>query len=876
MRKVYTIFKAFSGISILILFIFFGKYSQAQLAVTTTMTPQQLVQNVLVGTGVTVSNITYSGVPNSIGRFTTGASPTNLGLASGIIISSGVVNGTPAIGSPGSDFASTNNLGGSDPQLAGLVTSTIYDAAVLQFDFVPLSDTIKFRYVFGSEEYPEYVGSSFNDVFGFFVSGPNPLGGNYTNLNIAKIPGTALPVTINNVNSGSYSQYYINNGSGATIVYDGFTTVLTAWCRVVPCLTYHLKIALGDAGDGVFDSGVFLQENSFSATSVTIQTTFSNPSASTTNTIEGCNNAVVTFSLPSATTTPFPISYSISGTATNGVDYAAVPNSVIIPAGQSSVSITISPILDGVNEPQETVILTVQTSVCGGTQTITINIDNNDPMTAISSNDTLICGTSADIWVQASGGITPYTYQWSNGINTSNQTVAPTSTTVYNVTVTDLCGSTVTESVTISVGSSNANAGPDQEICYGQSATINAVGGNTFLWSTGETTSSILVNPLTTTTYYVTVTDACPSYDTVTIVVNPLPNIVATASPQSIILGNSTTICGQGGVSYTWTSSPPDATLSGQNTNTCATVTPQVTTTYFLVGIDSNGCQNSTSIVVTVIPIYPEVDFWGEPLSGCAPLRVQFYDNSDKTLPGATYYWDFGNGTFSYDKDPLAYYTEPGTYSISLTVTNPNNMASTLIISDYVTVYKNPVAMFSTSPENVTNILNPSFLFYDNSIGIITDWYWTFGDGNFDTHQNTYHLYSDGNYYYQFPLMEDTGTYLVTLIVTTDNGCKDTASKTVKIEPAHSVYIPTAFTPNEDEKNQEFCIRGFGIIEEDYSLVIFNRWGQQVFFTNSINECWNGKLNGTNAENGTYVYKLIYKDTQQIKHIRKGIVTLFR
>ena len=103
----------------------------------------------------------------------------------------------------------------------------------------------------------------YNDVFGFFVSGPNPAGGNYTNYNVARIPGTAVPVTIDNVNSGSYSSYYVNNGTGLTVVYDGFTTVLTAWCLVTPCNQYHIKIAIGDAGDGAYDSGVFLEENSF-------------------------------------------------------------------------------------------------------------------------------------------------------------------------------------------------------------------------------------------------------------------------------------------------------------------------------------------------------------------------------------------------------------------------------------------------------------------------------------------------------------------------------------------------------------------------------------------------------------------------------------
>jgi hypothetical protein len=209
-QNIYTIFRKLIQIS-----IFLPPAVYAQLTVSTALTPSQLVQNVLTGTGVTVSNITYSGVPGSIGMFTTGAIPTNLGISSGIIMSTGLVNGTPQIGSGAVNFASTDNFGTGDIDLQNLIpTYAVQDASVLQFDFIPLSDTIRFKYVFASEEYPEWVGSAFNDVFGFFVTGTNPLGGNYSAYNIAKIPSTTIPVAINNVNSGSYPQYFIDNGVG--------------------------------------------------------------------------------------------------------------------------------------------------------------------------------------------------------------------------------------------------------------------------------------------------------------------------------------------------------------------------------------------------------------------------------------------------------------------------------------------------------------------------------------------------------------------------------------------------------------------------------------------------------------------------------------
>jgi len=878
------------------LFISTGIY--AQLSVNTTLTPQQLVQNVLVGTGVTVSNVTYTGSANSIGKFTTGSSPTNLGISSGIIMSTGFVNGTPAIGSAPSNFSSNQTLqtGGSDPQLQNLIpaTSAIHDAAVLEFNFVPISDTIKFRYIFASEEYPEWVCSDFTDVFGFFVTGQNPLSPiNYNNFNIARIPNTNLPVAINSLNSGSvgtsgnigqcislaYSQYYTNNMSGASIVFDGFTHILTAWCLVIPCFTYHLKLAIGDAGDWSYDSGVFLEANSFSSPVVTLNTSYSSPGVSTSNAVEGCNNAIIHFSLPSVQTSDYPISFAIQGTAINGVDYDTIQNYVIIPAGSNTADLVISPIIDGIPEPLETVTLIVYTSVCQSTtDTITVNILNTDPLSAGASNDTsIICGGTASLSVTPIGGVTPYTYLWDNGLGASpNVSVSPVVTTTYHVTVSDLCGSSVMDSVVVNVSPIIVDAGPDAEICSGFSTNLSVTGGPVFHWSTGETTSSITVSPVTTTTYYVTVSAACDSYDSVTVFVNPLPNITATSTPPSMPNGSSSQICAQGGNTYTWTCNPPDPSLSGQFNNPCATVTPTVTTTYRVVGIDTNGCQNTITTIVEVIPVPPIVNFSGAPIKGCVPLAVSFTDSSTAIFPTSTYYWDFGNGTFSYEKNPVAYYDQNGSYNVTLTITNPDGGVGTLQLLNYITAYQNPVAMFSTNPQNITNILNPVFQFFDLSLGNPNSWYWSFGDGLFDTLQNTIHNYSNGDSYYQYPMMEDTGSFLVTLIVSTEQGCSDTAYKTLRIEPTYSMIVSNAFTPNGDERNQNFCISDFGVLKENYSIVIFNRWGQKVFYSNDIDKCWDGKVNNADPVTGTYVYRINYMDTQRILHELKGTVTIVK
>jgi len=244
---------------------------RAQLRVDTTYTPFQLVNNVLLGTGVTVSNITCNCPPGAYAFFDGNIS--NIGIAGGVLLTTG--QASIAVGPNNLPSAGANNgIMFTDSQLISIDPNAFYDPCILEFDFVPDSNHIQFKYAFGSDEYNEYVNSNFNDVFGFFLTGP---GITDPNNNIALIPSTTTPIAINNVNNG-YSaantasagpckncQYFYDNLNGATIQYDAFTTVLTAQATVTGGLTYHIKLAIADASDGVYDSGVFLQCGSFAS-----------------------------------------------------------------------------------------------------------------------------------------------------------------------------------------------------------------------------------------------------------------------------------------------------------------------------------------------------------------------------------------------------------------------------------------------------------------------------------------------------------------------------------------------------------------------------------------------------------------------------------
>lgn len=235
-----------------LVFSFFTYMAHSQLFIDTTVTPEQMVMDFFDNSCVTPSNITFNGSDISVAYFE-GAN-TGLGINAGIVISSGNVTQIPQ---PSSTFISTNTGAAGDPDLEGLTIAPSFDAAVLEFDIsINQGGDLNFEYIFGSEEYDEWVGSTFNDVFGFFIT--DPMVG--TPHNIAMIPGTSDPVSINNVNSGLNSAYYNPYGmnNGMDVAFDGLTTNLPATFNAVGAETYHVKIGVTDIGDGIFDSGVFI------------------------------------------------------------------------------------------------------------------------------------------------------------------------------------------------------------------------------------------------------------------------------------------------------------------------------------------------------------------------------------------------------------------------------------------------------------------------------------------------------------------------------------------------------------------------------------------------------------------------------------------
>lgn len=390
----------------------------------------QLAQK-LVGDGISISNVSFTGNLQMAGTFKKTGNQQPL-LDSGIILTTGTaktVGANIGVNNTNGNIASNNFASKSwglngDANLAsalGLPLSDLKDACVLEFDFVPIGDSIRFKYVFGSEEYdPIFACSQYNDAFAFFISGPGITGLK----NIALVPNTSQPVSISSINqvygaSGgpcfANTQYYVDNANGRVVNYDGLTKTLVAREQVIPCQTYHLKLVISDVVDGVWDSGVFLEARSLQSNVINLES--SGPVDITGNpfVVEGCTPITVKVRREQSDILPATVRLAFGGTAINGVDVQSIPDSVIIPANDSIAVINITAIADYIPEGIESFkIYTLQYSVVGcnvvaATDSIVINIHDQD--TLLIAPDTMrICRNSSTQFTAPPGFSA---YQWS-------------------------------------------------------------------------------------------------------------------------------------------------------------------------------------------------------------------------------------------------------------------------------------------------------------------------------------------------------------------------------------------------------------------------------------------------------------------------------
>ena len=440
-------------------------FSQAQIQISTgpEITPVDMVESIL-GEGIIYDNVTFQGANIARGLFSN-ADSTGLGINKGVFLTSRDGNLIPWPNNSAS--AGMNNYLPGHPFLNTLTTSTTYDASVLEFDFYPEFDTLQIRYVFGSEEYYEWVNTTFNDVFGIAVTGPNPAGGYYIDKNIATLPDTSdTPVSINTVNGTINSEYFWDNTNGIYLQYDGFTTVLTAWLLVVPCETYHIKLGVADAGDAIFDSGIFFEENSITALRIEQQTNLIPPGL-TENMVEGHVGADVIFKRPADVLTPFMLYFESLGQI-EPIAYPAgdlledLPSSLFFENGVDSLVLHIEAVSDGLIEGDESLILVTEYTLgCNIVKhdTLILLVEDYFNMNDSITPDQLVCsGQTALAGVAVYNGYPPYSFQWEPGGDTTGSIIVnPTETTTYTVTVTDHLSDTLVDSTTVTVAPDHLN-----------------------------------------------------------------------------------------------------------------------------------------------------------------------------------------------------------------------------------------------------------------------------------------------------------------------------------------------------------------------------------------------------------------------------------
>lgn len=429
--------------------------------------PVYLTEEVFIAGGCfDVSNAAVSGGFGAVGTFSNGEN--SIGISSGIILSTGSVLNASGPNTQ-TNYTTNFNNNNADPDLEQIIDNPVIplmDVAILEFDFTPTSDYVTFEYVFASEEYCDFVNTLYNDVFGFFISGPG-INGSFSNNaeNIALVPGTADFVAINNINHLTNASYYIDNvplddpqvsscpggypnSSGAAvnaIEFDGFTQVLTASSQVIPCETYHIKLVIGDVTDGQYDSAVFLGANSFEAGETVVVDAIS-PATGSNLVFEGCGDAYFLFQrFGTDLNVPLTVDFvmAANSTAVPGVDYEPIPLSVTFPQGVSSVSLPLQIFSDDMVEGQESLGIELESACSCFTTFAEFIIEDGIPLQGnLASFD--LCGSETLVLQPAmEGGIEPYEFAWSTGESSTQISMVPTHSETITLLVTDACGSSL-------------------------------------------------------------------------------------------------------------------------------------------------------------------------------------------------------------------------------------------------------------------------------------------------------------------------------------------------------------------------------------------------------------------------------------------------
>ncbi len=849
--------------------------------------PQELVQNIFAeGACDNISNISRIGPVEGVGYFENAQEV--IGLDRGIILSTGTISNAEGPNKY-SDASGNFNREGGDPDLNHLATGEVFDAVGLEFDFVPLDSFVTFRYVFASEEYCEFVGSIYNDVFGFFISGPGINGSFADNAkNVALIPGTQDFVAINSVNHVNNSNYYLGNERGEDankcnlnvhqpvalndVEYDGFTQPLTAMLKLNPCETYHIRLVVGDVGDFYYDSAVFLEAGSFNIGSVVAVRSSVNMEGEQAMS-EGCSDGYFVFERadPTKVDLPVTVQYKISegSTATEGEDFEPLSGIATIPVGETGVKVPIFSLNDTLTEGRESILLELDIPCACYSDSAFLYLEEAElveielPIAYVCENNTT--SLSPNIM----GGNPPYTYEWSTGSTESSIFVNTDGPEQYALTVTDACGHVGIDSTRLIVTTPPRAALSGQaNICEGDTAFLQVDFTGAAPWTVGIAIDGVeheIIEGISQNPFLLPATKAGEysiSFFRDAGCQGPFQGAgLVDVTTIDIAMDIESVSCygeQDGRISLSIGGSSPPFTWEWSDTDSPTLDRDQLPAgTYELQVLDANGCEKVVVMEVTSPEALREIEVDCEELNSGSLIL---------TAKGGVppYLYSIDGGDFV-SEEAMQALPAGNTYQITIEDATGCRLEQSLLMPAF---YENMVEL----PEEVAVKIGASYQITPQlniPESLIESIRWI-PDSSFTCPSCLQP---------EVRISEET-TFTLRLI---DRfGCRGEADIRLVVDPSIDVFMPTVFSPNGDALNDRFYVMAnsaqVALIRD---FLIFDRWGGSIFevhdvLPNDPEAGWDGLSRGQQLPPGVYVFYARLRLVDGSERLLEGDVLLIR
>jgi gliding motility-associated-like protein len=849
---------------------------------------EKLVQEIFVrGACKNIFNIKAEGDKSGIGYFENGES--SIGIKRGIILATGPIGNSAGPNNERDISGDFKDLNG-DADLQKITAIKVQDAVGLEFDFIPLDSLVTFRYVFASEEYCEFVGSKYNDVFGFFISGPG-INGPFSNNseNIALVPGTKDFVSINNVNHKTNANYFVRNEREEDakrcnipwaptpnldlIEYDGFTKVLTATLRLIPCKTYKLRLVIADVNDGNYDSAVFLEAESFNIGGAVNLTVGSGLNSLRDTIKEGCSGGFFQVNRLDSTKTDVPISIGLrvsdASKATLGVDFDSIPKKVTIPVGEKFVRIPIKSRVDNQFEFIEDIIVELDFPCACIADTAKLYVEDPPKLKSGLAALEVCVGDTVSIMSKASGGVPGYQFHWSTGDSSSSIRVFAPRDTSYRLKVADACGRKIEDSVQVKRRvPPYARISGMREVCLNDTVIVPVhffgIPPYSFSYTINnkdeKTESGIYLNPyplvvkqegkVVLKKFSDAICEGIPLGNTLVryyevLVSSEIKPVTCNGDKDGAIQLKIET--GYPPYQYNWgkvLTNRPNAVNLGAGK-------------YALTITDANNCQTNLNLEVTQPPALKPIAF------DCREFTSDFISFSPA---GGTPPFLYSINGSEYKDESIFQKLTPGlTYDVAIQDAVGCKISQTLLMpTRYTKMLELDPSLLLKLGDEAT--LQPKLNIPQTLIEKIA-WFPIEGLSCSDC---------------LFPLVKPLKNQTYVLNITDVFGCLGSGFVNVRLDRQYDVFVPTAFSPNGDGTNDLLIVyANIKQVKSIRSFRIFNRWGSLMFehLDFSPNESrigWDGYFQGNQAIIGVYLYLVEVELIDGTVELVKGETALVR